>query len=251
MTAHRSLRERADRRTLMHLFANHVSEPVAAAIWRERDTFMAGGRPRPQQLTATVLFSDIRGFTTVCEALPPEPLIRWLDSYLEAMTRLVIAHEGIVLRFVGDAVLAVFGVPVARTTRAEIDADAARAVRCALAMGRELEILNRRWQAEGLPPVVIRVGIHTGPLVAGSLGGVRHREYSLLGDTANTAARLEAHAKEVDGTTSAWSQVIVGETTWSAVSATLCGTAVGEIALRGKRNPVRAWLVRDDGVSAP
>jgi adenylate cyclase len=112
-------------------------------------------------------------------------------------------------------------------------------------MSRALEALNRRWEAEDLPPVVIRIGIHTGPLVAGSLGGARHREYSLLGDTANTAARLEAYAKEVGELTTRWSQVIVGEPTWNAVSSRLGGTPVGELMLKGKRNPVRVWLVRD------
>lgn len=251
MAAHRSLRERADRRTLMRLFATHVSQPVAEEMWRERATFMAGGRPKPQQLTATVLFSDIKGFTTICEALPPEALIRWLDTYLEAMTRLVGEHDGVVLRFIGDAVLAVFGAPVARTTQAEIDADAARAMGCALAMGRELEGLNRLWLEEGLPPVIVRIGIHTGPLVVGSLGGERHREYSLLGDTANTAARLEAHAKEVAETTSPWCQVIVGEATWNAAGPGIAGLPVGEIALRGKSNPVRVWLLRDGAFSGP
>jgi len=245
MTAHRSLRERTDRRTLMRLFANHVSEPVADEIWRERATFMAGGQPRPQLLTATVLFSDIRGFTTICEALPPDALIHWLDTYLNKMVDIASAHDGVVLRFIGDAVLAVFGAPVARTSQAEIDADASRAVDCALAMSRALEALNQRWKAESLPSIVIRIGIHTGPLVAGSLGGIRHREYSLLGDTANTAARLEAYAKEVAGKTTPWSQIIVGEPTWNAVRTRLDGTPVGELMLRGKRNPVRVWLVRD------
>jgi adenylate cyclase len=245
MTAHRSLRERTDRRTLMALFANHVSEPVADEIWRERATFMAGGRPKPQQLTATVLFSDIKGFTTICEALPPDALIRWLDTYLDLMVGIASAHDGVVLRFIGDAVLAVFGAPVARTSQAEIDADAARAVDCAVAMGRALEALNRRYETEDLPPIIIRIGIHTGPLVVGSLGGARHREYSLLGDTANTAARLEAYAKEVAEQTTPHCQVIVGEPTWNAVSARLRGTPVGELMLKGKRNPVRVWLVRD------
>ena len=245
MTAHLSLRERADRRVLMRLFANHVSQPVADEIWRERDAFMAGGRPRPQQLTATVLFSDIEGFTTVCEALEPEPLIRWLEGYLDVMVRVVAAHDGVVLRFIGDAILAVFGVPVARTTQAEIDADAGRAVRCALQMGRELAELNRRWQAEGLPPVGMRVGIHTGPLVAGSLGGLRHMEYSLLGDTANTAARLESLAKTVDVMSTPHCRIVIGEPTWRALHGTVDGLPVGEVALKGKRRSVRIWLVRD------
>ncbi len=246
MTAHLSLRERADRRNLMRLFANHVSQPVAEQIWRERATFLAGGRPKPQQLTATVLFSDVEGFTTVCEALEPEPLIRWLEGYLDVMVRVVAAHDGIVLRFIGDAILAVFGAPIARTTQAEIDADAERAVRCALQMGRELTDLNRQWQAEGLPPVGIRVGIHTGPLVAGSLGGLRHMEYSLLGDTANTAARLEALGKTVGMRSSPHCRIVIGEPTWTAVDGKLRGMPVGEVALKGKRKAVRIWLVLDD-----
>ncbi len=245
MTAHLSLKERADRRSMMQLFANHVSQPVAEEIWRERATFLAGGRPRPQQLTATVFFSDIEGFTTVCEALEPEPLILWLEGYLDAMVRVVAAHDGIVLRFVGDAILAVFGAPVARTTQKEIDADAERAVRCAIQMGRELHELNRRWQSEGLPPIGIRVGIHTGPLVAGSLGGLRHMEYSLLGDTANTAARLEALGKTVDMRSSPHCRIVIGEPTWIAVQGKVAGLPVGDMALKGKRKAVRAWLVLD------
>lgn len=246
MTAHLSLRERADRRVLMHLFANHVSQPVADEIWRERATFMAGNRPRPQQLTATVLFSDIEGFTTICEALEPEPLIRWLEGYLDAMVRIVTAHDGVVLRFIGDAVLAVFGAPVARTTQAQIDADAERAVRCAMQMGRELVTLNRQWQAEGLPAVGIRVGLHTGPLVAGSLGGLRHMEYSLLGDTANTAARLESHGKTVAARTSRHCRIIIGDPTWQAVDGKIRALPVGEVSLKGKKKAVRIWLVVDD-----
>ena len=256
MTVQMSLRERADRRVMMQLFANHVSQPVAEEIWRERATFMAGNRPRPQQLTATVLFSDIEGFTTICEALEPEPLIRWLEGYLDAMVSIVAANEGVVLRFVGDAILAVFGAPVARTTQAQIDADAARAVRCALQMGRELVALNRRWQTEGLPPVGIRVGLHTGPLVAGSLGGLRHSEYSLLGDTANTAARLEAYGKMVDARTSRHCRVIVGDPTWQAVRQAVrdrcTAMPVGEVALKGKVKAVRIWLLIDDeGTDSP
>lgn len=246
MAAHLSLRARADRRVLMRLFANHVSQPVADEIWRERATFMAGNRPKPQQLTATVLFSDIEGFTTVCEALEPEPLIRWLEGYLDAMVRIVAAHDGVVLRFIGDAILAVFGVPVARTTQAQIDADAERAVRCAVRMGRDLVTLNQRWRAEGLPPVGVRIGIHTGPLVAGSMGGLRHMEYSLLGDTANTAARLESHAKTVGARSSRHCRIVIGEPTARAVRGKIAVLPVGEVALKGKVNSVRIWLVVDD-----
>lgn len=242
-TAVLSLRERTDRLVLMRLFANHVSEPVAAELWRQRASFMAGGRPRPQQLTATVLFSDIEGFTPVCEALPPDRLMHWLEAYMDAMVRIVQARDGIVLRFIGDGILAVFGVPVARTSRAGIDADAARAVGCALDMAAELDGLNARWRAEGLPPVGVRIGIQTGPMVAGSLGGARHMEYSLVGDTVNTAARLEAHARCLPAAPGGRCRIVVGEPTWRAVAGTVSGRPVGTVALRGKQAAVDAWQV--------
>ncbi|WP_207479083.1 adenylate/guanylate cyclase domain-containing protein [Arenibaculum pallidiluteum] len=243
MTAHASLRNRAERQMIMGLFAKHVSQPIAEDIWRRRDAFLSGGRPKPQTLTATVLFSDIEGFTGICERLDPEPLIEWLEAYLDAMVRIVAAHDGIVLRFVGDAILAAFGVPVPRTTQAEIEADARRAVDCALAMADELDLLNARWRAQGLPAVGIRIGIHTGPVVAGSLGGLRHLEYSLLGDTANTAARLEALAKTVARPPGSTCRIIVGEPTWRALRDTVSGLPVGEMALKGKERTVRVWQI--------
>jgi adenylate cyclase len=250
-TAHLSLRERADRRMLMTLFANHVSQPIADEIWRERSTFMAGGRPRPQELTATVMFSDIEGFTTFCEAMEPEPLMRWLDGYIEAMARIVSAHDGIVLRFIGDGILAVFGVPVARRTETEITADALRAVRCAMQMEHELCGLNNNWQAGGLPPVTIRIGIQTGLMVAGSLGGLRHNEYSLIGDTVNTAARLEAYAKNVAAPGGRTCRILVGDTTWERVCDHLDAAPVGELTLRGKHKLVGAWLVLGEKAANP
>ncbi|HEV7369575.1 adenylate/guanylate cyclase domain-containing protein [Arenibaculum sp.] len=250
-TAHLSLKSRTERRVLMDLFASHVSQPVAEEIWRERDTFMAGGRPLPRQLTATVLFCDVEGFTTICEVLEPDPLLRWLEGYLDAMVRIVAAHDGIVLRFVGDGILAVFGAPVARETQAEIDADARRSVACALDMGRELAGLNRRWRAEGLPPVGIRIGIETGPLVAGSLGGLRHKEYSLLGDTANTAARLEQLGKEVAARSLAHCRIVIGEGTCRSVEGEVALLPAGTLSLKGKKRCVRAWLVLDGAPSTP
>ena len=185
----RAWRAQADRRaraSVQSLFARFVSAPVAEELLRERDLFLAGGRPKPQELTATVLFSDVAGFTGICEALPPEPLIAWLDRYIDTMSDLVVAHGGVVLRFVGDGILAAFGVPVPRRTEEAIAADALAAARCALAMERAMEALNADWRAAGLPEAGLRIGIHTGPMVAGSLGrgkadGVlparRHRQH--------------------------------------------------------------------------
>jgi class 3 adenylate cyclase len=141
---------------------------VASALWEQRDQFLLGGRPRPQQITATVLFSDIHGFTSVSEKLPPERLMDWLNEYMEAMSQIVSAHHGVVNKYIGDAVMALFGAPLARTDEQEIAVDAVRAVECALAMRQEIARLNPLWVAKGLPEISIRVGIYTGPLVAGS-----------------------------------------------------------------------------------
>lgn len=241
MTGMAFRREQRERQTLMGLFARHVSAPVAEEIWRERAAFMAGGRPRPQTLTATVLFSDIEGFTGVAERLEPEALMGWLEAYLERMVGIVTDERGLVLRFIGDALLAVYGVPVARTTEAEIAADAAAAARAALTMADAMTTLNAELAARGLPPIGIRIGIHTGPLIAGSLGGAAHLEYSLVGDTANTAARLEAFAKSLRGPGSEPCTIVLGEATASLLDEGFDVRPVGVISLKGKAQDIRAY----------
>jgi adenylate cyclase len=244
VAAYLSRLERAERATLMHLFSSHLSEPVAQDIWRQRATFMMGGRPKPQRLTATVLFSDIAGFSTISERLDPEVLTGWLDRYMDAMSRTVLAHDGIVLRFIGDAILAVFGVPVPRTDEAAIDRDAAQAVRCALAMARELEGINESCRGDGLPPIAIRVGIHTGAMVAGSMGTADHLEYSLVGDSVNTAARLEALSKQIPGLDGdGICPILVGGATWERLRGGFTGRLVGTLPLKGKVEPVAVYQV--------
>jgi class 3 adenylate cyclase len=250
----RAWRAQADRRaraSVQSLFARFVSAPVAEELLRERDLFLAGGRPKPQELTATVLFSDVAGFTGICEALPPEPLIAWLDRYIDTMSDLVVAHGGVVLRFVGDGILAAFGVPVPRRTEEAIAADALAAARCALAMERAMEALNADWRAAGLPEAGLRIGIHTGPMVAGSLGRGKRMEFCLLGDTANTGARLEQMGKQHGGEGPGSCTILLGEPTWRLLGGALPGQPVGELGLRNRRARITAWridrrAVRDD-----
>jgi adenylate cyclase len=235
--------ERRDRQVLRQLFSRFVSEPVVVEILREREEFLHGGRPRPHQLTATVLFSDIAGFTPICESLPPEPLIAWLDRYIDTMVQRITDHGGVVLRFVGDGILAVFGAPIARTSEDGIIEDARNAARCALAMEEAMRDLNEFWRRTGLPVAGLRVGIHTGPLVAGSLGNGPHMEYCLLGDTANTAARLEALGKQHASGAPDDSVLLLGEPTWRRLGGTVPGLAVGEVALKGKRHRIGVYRI--------
>ena len=237
-----------DKQMLVQLFSRFVGEPVLAEIMAERELLLAGGRPRPHELTATVLFSDVAGFTSVCERLGPDALIAWLDRYFDTMVQPVFAHGGIVLRFIGDGILCVFGAPLPRSSEAEIAADALNAVLCALDMERIMDRLNREWQDAGLPIAGLRIGIYTGPLVAGSIGSGPHMEYSVLGDSVNIAARLEALGKAYSSGAPGECVVLVGESTWSRAKDRCRGNLVGEVVLRGKTQKVAVY--RLDGFPA-
>ncbi len=196
VTAYISSRERRERNQLMHLFSSHISPALAGEIWANRDEFADGGHPRPQRLTATVFFSDVVSFTTVSEGLSPAELMDWLDEYMSVMTPLVNEHGGVILRFIGDAIMAVFGIPLPRTTDEQIRQDAVNTVECALDMQEALAAHNRKLEDQGRPTIGMRIGILTGPMVAGDLGSADRREYNVHGDTVNTAARIEGFKKE-------------------------------------------------------
>ena len=194
-TAQKSTQEKRMRTQLMNLFSKHVSPEVAKDIWQKHELFSTEGRPRPQQTTATIMFTDLQHFTALSEMLEPAALFDWLNEYLAGMTPLVANHGGIVIRFFGDAIFAGFGIPVPRTSVDEIRQDANHAVCCALAMNEKLAQLNKQWKQRGLPTVGMRIGIASGQIATGSIGDFERMEYTVHGDTVNTAARLESYNK--------------------------------------------------------
>jgi len=196
VTSYISFQEHKNRGHLMKLFANQVSPEIAEELWEQRDAFLTGNRPRSQKLTATVLFTDLKGFSTTSEGLEPAALVDWLNEYMEVMANAVMVQEGVVDKYIGDSIMAVFGVPIPRASREQIARDATNAVRCALAMRREMEKLNLLWVQRGLPACSTRIGIHTGWLVAGSVGSLDRQNYTVIGDTVNTASRLESFGKD-------------------------------------------------------
>lgn len=141
-------------------------------------------------MTVTVMFTDIRNFTTLCEHRDPALVVRGLNRYFAAMTRAVDDAEGYLNRTVGDGILALFGAPV------PLPEDGAwAAVRCGLDMLERLEMLNRENIFPGAGPVEIGIGVHTGPAIVGNVGSHRKLEYGIVGDTANLAARIESLTK--------------------------------------------------------
>lgn len=190
-------REQHEKQQLMNLFAIHVAPEMANLIWQHKGEIFQGGELRAQELTATVLFTDIRGFTKISEDLSSNQLLSWLNRYLDVMTECVMAHGGVVDKYIGDSIMAVFGIPFERSSQAEIQQDAVQAIAASLAMRDRLKVLNQEFAAEGKPVIEIGIGVHTGPVTAGSVGGRRRLNYSIVGDTVNTAARLESMNKEV------------------------------------------------------
>ena len=194
-------------------------------------------------MIVTVLFTDLEGYTGASEKMTPQVLMDWTNTYLDIMAQSVMKHGGVVDDYFGDAIKANFGVPIARTTEAEIKQDAVNAVNCALAMEKEMERLRRHWQERQLPTARLRIGIFTGPVVAGSLGTAERLKYTTLGDTVNTAARLESWDKD------AWEpdfgdrpcRILIGESTWQYLDQQFHSERVGQLTLKGKNEKVTVY----------
>ena len=245
VTAYVSYQETLQRASLMRLFSRHVSKEVAEAMWQQRDQFADGRRPRPQGLIVTALFTDLTGYSTVSERLSPELLMEWLNEYMEAMAGQVSAHGGVIKQYAGDSIVALYGVPVVRHSEREIADDAINAVNSALAMESALRELNRRWRAENRPTTGMRVGIFTGPVVAGTLGSAERSEYVVVGDAVNTAARLEQFDKGLFAPDPDIHpcRILVGETTLRYLGDQFETDRVGDFALKGKEHTVGIYRV--------
>ncbi len=239
------VREKGQRETLMKLFSKHVSPEVAESLWEQREQFLDGGRPRSQKVIATVLFTDLQGFTGASERMDPEALMTWLNTYMDAIAKTAMEHGGVVDDYFGDGVKVNFGVPVPRTSEAQIRQDAVNGVICALALEQQMRRLNATMKAENLPNLRMRVGIYTGPVVAGSLGSADRLKYTTLGDTVNTAARLESFEKDLflPHLKDTPCRILIGERTLSYLDNQFRVQEVGELALKGKADKVKVYCV--------
>ncbi len=247
------LRDRYEKQQLMQLFAKQISPQMARMVWDRRDEIFDQGDLPPQELIATVLFMDIRSFTTISERLSPRDLLSWLNDYLDAMSECIMEHGGVIDKYIGDAIMAVFGLPFPRQTPEEIQADAMNAIAACLAMDARLKQLNQRMKAEGKPLIQIGMGIHTGPLIAGSVGGKQRANYSAIGDTVNVAARVEPMNKDILDNN--FYHLLVTQETYLYVCDRYTGVQVSEIYLRGKQQETIIYSIlgerTDENLSAP
>lgn len=238
-------REKKERAQLMGLFSSFMSAELAEFLWQEREHFATGGRPRPQRLPATIFFADVMNFTTVSESLEPQTLMDWFYEFMETSTPLVSEHHGVILRFLGDAIMAAFGPPIPRRTQDEIRQDAVNAVSCALAIQQRIVELNRRHAARGWPLVSMRMGVLSGTVTGGSIGTAKRFEYNVHGDTVNTASRLESFDKEHfdPDPFKAPCRILIGEPTLQLVGEAFRTEFVGEFQLKGKAKSLRIYRV--------
>lgn len=203
-------------------FSTYLAPSVVAQLIEDPDLLTLGGRKEE----LTVLFSDIRGFTTISEALPPEVLSQALNSYLDRMTAVTFKYEGVVDKFIGDAVMAIFGAPVPQKDHA------ARACATALEMLEELDGLNPGLQEMGSPPFEIGIGLNTGPMVVGNLGSSQRFDYTVIGDNVNLGSRLEGQTKDYGV------RIIVSQSTRDAAESGYLFRTLDLIAVKGKSEPV-------------
>lgn len=229
----------------MHLYSRHVSKEIAESVWENRDSFLAGGRPLAQKVVVTVLFTDLKGFSTISEKMDPAHLYEWLNGYLGTMAGVIQESGGVLKQFTGDGILALFGVPVPHTTVAEQSKDAAAAVRCALGMGRKLVEISKAWEQEGLPMVSMRAGIFTGEVAAGSIGSDDRFEYAVIGDAVNTASRLESYDKTFADPDKLANRcrILIGAPTHALLGDQFISKEIGLLEVKGKANKVPVFQI--------
>jgi adenylate cyclase len=235
--------EQAERQLLMGIFSRHVSKELVEIIWDKRDLFIHEGRISGQEVFVTVLFTDMRNFSTGAEAQKPGETLNWLNEYLGAIASVVLEHGGMVDKYIGDAVMAVFGVPIPSTDEAGRLRDAQNAVSAAIDIAKKLTELNRSWMQRGLPPTVTGIGINTGIVIAGSLGSKERLEYSVIGDVVNVAARLESLNKEVDG---GEHHILISEQTLECLQNKFLTEFAGNFALKGRTSETAIYRVLDN-----
>ncbi len=238
VTAYLAGRVRAERAELMHLFSRHVAKEVAEDVWNRRDEFMAGGRPQPVRLTATVLFVDMKGYTGKADSLDPSDLMLWLNDYLELLSQDIMNAGGLIDDYFGDGIMAAFGLPVPRAGDDEIRDDAVAAVSCALSMERSVRHMNEKWRPRGYPNIGIRVGLATGVMVAGTIGSAERMKYSIVGDVVVTAQRLESLDDSDHDFDAEPLRVLIGPETLEWVKDAFEIREHGQVVLKGRSEPV-------------
>ncbi|MDH5721296.1 MAG: adenylate/guanylate cyclase domain-containing protein [Spirochaetia bacterium] len=229
ITAYKVLTEEENVKYIRSTFSKFVSKDVVNELMANPESLKLGGEKKE----ITVFFSDIRGFTSMSEALSPEDLVHLLNDYLSAMTEIVLAYKGTIDKYMGDAIMAFWGAPVI------MEDHAYRACIASLKQYSELEKLQTKWAEQKLPVIDIGIGLNTGFSVAGNMGSSHRMDYTVMGDSINLGSRLEGTNK-MYGT-----NIIISEFTYEKVKDKIIARELDKIRVKGKLEPVTIYELLD------
>jgi len=229
--------EGQQKRRIHRAFQFYLHESLVSQLTEDPGALRLGG----ERKELTVFFSDIKGFTTISETMDPEKLVHLLNRYFEVFGGAILAHKGYLDKFVGDAVMAIFGAP------APVPDHAVQACLAAIECQERLEALRKELEKEGLPPIYARIGVNTGPMVVGNIGSSSRFNYTVIGDEVNVASRLESANKE-------WgTYILIGDETFRRAQKEIDARRIGAIQVKGRNEPVKVYEVmcRKGGLTIP
>lgn len=203
----------------------YLSPNIANDIITKKEKIVLGG----ERVECSILFADICGFTSIAARFPPERIVNTLNEYFSAMAKIIFGNQGTLDKFIGDCVMALFGAPIFTPYSAR------NAVKTGLDMLRKLEELQKKWESGGNPSFSVRIGINTGEVIAGNIGSPDRMDYTVIGDNANLASRIESYAKPMT--------VLVSESTYIKIKDVVVAKKMKPILVKGKSWPVTTYEI--------
>jgi adenylate cyclase len=217
--------EAREKRWLRQALGRYLAPAVVETIIASPEHLQLGG----EEVEGTVLFADLAGFTGLSENLQPQELIKLLNEYFSPLTQIIQEHQGTLDKYIGDAIMAFWGAPLPLADHA------LRACRAVLQMRAVIQHLQGAWQSRGLPPLHTRIGLHSGPLIAGNVGSRERFDYTILGDTVNLASRLEG-VNKVYGT-----ETLLSETCFRQVGGQFLLREIDLVQVKGRQQPLKIY----------
>ncbi|MBN2406827.1 MAG: adenylate/guanylate cyclase domain-containing protein [Elusimicrobia bacterium] len=226
ITMYRFTAEEKEKKVIRGIFQRYVSSRVVDVLLEHPEQIKLGG----ERKRLTVFFSDIRGFTSMSEKLQPEEVVSILNEYLTEMIDIIFKHGGTLDKFIGDAVMAIWGAPMEQKNHAEL------AVKAAWEMKQKVKELQEKWASEGKEHIIrVGMGVNTGDVVVGNMGSSQFSDYTVIGDNVNLAARLEENAKG--------GELIISESTYEEVSDIVEAKKLEPLKVKGKEKPVKVYEI--------
>lgn len=219
--------ENRNKEKIKQAMGKYLSQDVMKNVVRNIDDLKLGGK----RAIVTVLFSDIRGFTSLSEKMSAEEVSMILNEYFAEMEPIISKYNGVINKFIGDAVMAIFGEPIQDINHAQ------NAVKCAYEMLKKVEYLREKWLFEGKPKIEIGIGINTGEVFIGNIGTETRMEYTVIGDTVNLASRIESYNKVYK------TNLLVSSSTYSSISDIADVIKISEVQIRGKSKKMNIYEV--------